>query len=227
MIESGASDVKSADARAYRRAVLIIITVIGGLCVGQSLYALAIGNRFLLKDGLDWGYDVVLWAVALAIFGRGLRAEQVAALAVAGIMAVAGFHTAYDLWDKIATGRRPEFWVAGWSSFTILGVAILLVALMFRFRASDNPLVAATWLSSRNDSINSVAFAGMSLGARTASTQSYEIALDCLAIVLSFQAVWAILTKLRKDRSMVTADGGQATAGQASSAATEIEMRNR
>jgi divalent metal cation (Fe/Co/Zn/Cd) transporter len=126
-----------------------------------------------------------------------MRAENLAALAIAGVMFVAGCHTAYDLWDKIATGRRPEFWVAGWSSFTMVFIALLLLVVMWRFRHSENALVAATWLSSRNSIIITLCFAAMSLFARTRSHQGFEVALDLLAIALSFQAVYAILTKLR------------------------------
>lgn len=182
---------------AYRRAVLIIVSAILLIAVPQMLYAAAIGNRFLLKDGFDWSYDVVLWLVALACFGRGLRAENLAALAIAGVMFVAGCHTAYDLWDKIATGRRPETWVAGWSSFTMVFIALLLLATMLRFRKSENVLIAATWLSSRNSIIITLCFAAMSLFARTRSHQGFEIALDALGIFLSFQAVYAILTKFK------------------------------
>lgn len=183
--------------RAYSLAVKIIIGAILMIAVPQIVYAWAIGNRFLMKDGFDWSYDVVLWGVALACFGRSLRAENLAALAIAGVMFVAGCHTAYDLWDKIMTGRRPEFWVAGWSSFTMVSIALLLLGVMWRFRKSDNALVAATWLSSRNSIIITLCFAATSLFARTRNSQGAEIALDLLAIGLSFQAVYAILTKLR------------------------------
>ncbi|MCA3599656.1 MAG: hypothetical protein IOC58_01910 [Methylobacterium sp.] len=183
--------------RAYVRAVKIIISAILMIAVPQIVYAWAIGNRFLIKDGFDWSYDVVLWGVALACFGRSLRAENLAALAIAGVMFVAGCHTAYDLWHKIVTGRRPEFWVAGWSSFTMVSIALLLLGVMWRFRKSENALVAATWLSSRNSIIITLCFAAISLFARTRDSQGAEIALDLLAIGLSFQAVYAILTKLR------------------------------
>ncbi|MCA3624020.1 MAG: hypothetical protein IOC52_07555 [Methylobacterium sp.] len=183
--------------RAYVRAVKIIISAILMIAVPQIVYAWAIGNRFLIKDGFDWSYDVVLWGVALACFGRSLRAENLAALAIAGVMFGAGCHTAYDLWHKIVTGRRPEFWVAGWSSFTMVSIALLLLGVMWRFRKSENALVAATWLSSRNSIIITLCFAAISLFARTRDSQGAEIALDLLAIGLSFQAVYAILTKLR------------------------------
>ena len=206
------------EARAYARAVLIIVGVLGGLTLAQSAYALAIGNRFLLKDALDWGYDVVLWLVALACFGRGMRAEHLAACFVGVVLFVAGCHTAYDLWDKIATGRRPELWVAGWSSFTMVAYCLLLLALIWRFRRSGNALIAATWFSSRNAIVITLCFAAMSLFARTRQTQGFEIALDLLAIGLSFQACWAIFTTLRSERR---ARDGQAAGGGASSAQSQ------
>jgi divalent metal cation (Fe/Co/Zn/Cd) transporter len=187
------------EGKLYRRRVLLIVGVIAALAAGQTLYALSIGNRFLLKDGIDWIYDVVLWAVALAIFGRGRRFEDLAALGVAGVMFVAGLHTGYDLWDKIATGRRAEVWVAGWSALTAIGLALFVLGLMLRFRASDNPLVSATWLSSRNDAISTTAFALVGFGARVSPSQWPEILLDVFVIGLSFQAVGAIALKVRRD----------------------------
>ena len=187
------------DAKAYRRALIIILAVIGGLSAAQSAYALVIGNRFLLKDGLDWGYDVLLWALALWAFGRSMRIERYAAVVFALVMVVAGLHTAYDLWDKIAMGRRPELWVAGWSSFTMLAAATLTLSLMWRFRRADNPLVAACWLSTRNVAIVTAGFAVTTFFARTQTSQGYEIALDCLSIGLSFQAAFAIYAQIRRE----------------------------
>lgn len=183
----------------YRRRVFVIVAAIAGLAAAQVAYALAIGNRFLLKDGIDWIYDVVLWAVALAVFGRGRRFEDLAALGVAGVMLVAGLHTGYDLWDKIATGRRAEIWVAGWSAFTAIGLALFVLGLMVRFRDAENPLIAATWLSSRNDAISTTAFAVVGFAARTSTSQVPEILLDLFVIGLSFQAVGAIVLKVRRD----------------------------
>jgi len=194
------------DAQRYRRRVFLIVGIIAALSLGQTLYALAIGNRFLLKDGLDWGYDVILWLVALAVFGRDRRAEDIAALGVAGVMIVAGVHTGYDLWDKIATGRRAETWVAGWSAFTAIGLALFVVVLMLRFRVSENPLVRATWLSSRNDAISTTLFASVGLAARTYPEQWPEIVLDIVLIGLAFQAAGAIMLAVWRDRRRAAAE---------------------
>jgi Co/Zn/Cd efflux system component len=184
----------------YRRRVFVIVAAIAGLAAAQVAYALAIGNRFLLKDGIDWIYDVILWLVALAVFGRGRRFESLAALGIAGVIGFATLHTGYDLWDKIVTGRRPEVWVAGWSAFTAIGLALFVVALMLRFRRADNPLIAATWLSSRNDAISTTAFAAVGFGARTHASQTPEILLDLFVMALGVQAVIAIILTVRRDR---------------------------
>lgn len=187
------------DARAYRARVFAIVGIIASLAAGQTLYALVIGDRFLLKDGIDWIYDVILWLVALAVFGRGRRFEEIAAVGVGLVMLVAGLHTAYDLWDKIVTARRAEVWVAGWSAFTAIGLALFVVGLMLRFRGADNPLVKATWLSSRNDAISTTAFATVGFAARVSSSQGPEILLDIALVALSFQAAGAIFLSVRRD----------------------------
>lgn len=195
------------DARSYRARVMLIVVLITSLAAGQTLYALSIGDRFLLKDGIDWVYDVVLWLVALAVFGRGRRFEELAAVGVGLVMIVAGGHTAYDLWDKIATGRRAEMMVAGWSAFTAIGLALFVVALMLRFRHTDNPLMTATWLSSRNDAISTTAFALLGFAARVSPSQTPEILLDIALIGLNFQAAGAIFLNVRRDWGRVSAPG--------------------
>lgn len=192
-----------ADRMAYRRVVAVIVALILVLSVGQGAYALIIGNRFLLKDALDWGYDVILWIVALIVFGRGERAERLAAFGFALVMAVIAAHTAYDLWDKITTGRRPELWVASWSALSAVGVGVVVIGLMLRFRQSENPLVAATWLSSRNTFISTLAFALVGFLARISPSQGPEIALDLVVIALSLQASYAIVEKLRASQEHV------------------------
>lgn len=191
--------VSDEEGRSYRWRVLLIVSIIASLAVTQSLYALWLGDRFLLKDGIDWVYDVALWIVALLVFGRGQRVEELAAIWVGGVLLVAAAHTGYDLWDKIVTGRRPQPWVAGWSAFTAIGLALFVLGLMFRFRGSENPLVKATWLSSRNDTISTTAFACVGLWARLNPSQTPEIILDCVIIGLNLQAAGAIFLAVYRD----------------------------
>lgn len=207
----------SEEAALYHRRVLVIVTLTGLLAAGQAGYALSIGNRHLFKDAVDWGYDIALWLMALAVFGRGRKAEDIAALGVGLIMLIAAAHTGYDLWDKIATGRRAEPWVAGWAASSAIIQAIFVVAMLLRFRNAENPLILATWLSSRNSMASTTAYAVIGYFARTATSQAYEIALDLFAISLNLQAAISVARAVQRDWGRRAPGDGQAGGGVASS----------
>lgn len=179
--------------RAYRRTIWAIPVVIFLIGLGTVLWALAFDSRQLLKDGLDWGYDVALYGVAAFVFGRGDRAEQATAGLIAAILAVAGFHTLYDLADKILNPRAIDTAALGFSAFTAIAVALGIVIALLRFRGIDNPLVMATWLSSRNDAVATFFYSSLNFGARALpETRWPEWGLDLFSAFLAFQASFAI-----------------------------------
>ena len=75
--------------RAYKRTIWIIAFGILGFGALQCAWALSIGSRQLLKDGLDWGYDVALYGIAAFVFGRGATVERLSAMAIAACMTAA------------------------------------------------------------------------------------------------------------------------------------------
>lgn len=189
----------AATARAY---TLTIWGIALGILVFASsvvVWALAIGNAQLFKDGVDWVYDVALYGIAALVFGRDARAERLAALAIGGVMAVAGLHTLYDLRDKILRPRPIEVWTLGFSAASAIAVALIIVALLWRFRAELNPVIRATWLSSRNDVISTTGFALLGLFARLSPVRWPEYLFDVLIACICFQATWAIWRNVRSD----------------------------
>ena len=191
-------------ARAVARAYVVTIWGIAlGILVfaaGVVLAALSLGNQQLFKDGVDWVYDVVLYGIAAVVFGRDARAERLAALAIGAVMAVAGFHTLYDLWAKILNPRPIEIWALGFSAGSAVAIAVLIVGLLWRFRGETNPVIKATWLSSRNDVISTTGFALLGLVARIAPVRWPEYLFDLLVAGLCFQASWAIWRSVSRDR---------------------------
>lgn len=185
---------------AYKRTIWAIAAGILIFAAAQSAWALSLGSRQLLKDALDWGYDVVIYAMAAIVFGRGVRAEQAAALVIAAILTIAGLHTLYDLWDKIVLPRPIEPFTIGFSavSATVIGY-IILIALL-RFRRDDNPLVRATWVSTRNAVIMTTIFAVATYVTRMSSERGPEYALDVLGAGLLFQGAGAIVAATLRDR---------------------------
>ncbi|PZN98126.1 MAG: hypothetical protein DCF30_14880 [Hyphomicrobiales bacterium] len=184
-------------ARAYTLTIWGIALSILVFATGVVAWALAVGNAQLFKDGVDWVYDVALYGVAAVVFGRDARAERLAAMAIGAVMAVAGFHTLYDLAAKIAVPRPIEIWALGFSAGSAVVIAVLIVGVLWRFRREDNPVIKATWLSSRNDVISTTGFALVGLFARIAPVRWPEYVFDLFVAGLCFQATWAIWRSLR------------------------------
>jgi Co/Zn/Cd efflux system component len=182
----------AAEHRAFR---IIIYSIAGGIFVfatAQVFYAYSIGNRQLLKDGIDWIYDVLLYGLAAAVFGRGEKVEKASALLIAGIMAFAGLSTIYDLYDKIVEPRPIDPLVLGFSAVSAIIIAVLVVGALYRFRHSHNALIQATWLSSRNDVLKTVMYSALGFLARVWTERWPEYLLDLFAVYLCFQATWLI-----------------------------------
>ncbi len=182
---------------AYKRTIWTIALGILAFGAVQCAWALSIGSRQLLKDGLDWGYDVALYGIAAFVFGRGATIERLSAGIIAAILALAGLHTLYDLWDKLVTPRPIEILI---SAATAIVIAYLVVGALWRFRAHGNPLIRATWLSSRNDAISTTLFALLVMGTRVAPVRWPEYVLDVVTAAISFQATYAIVQAERRDR---------------------------
>ena len=194
----------------YRHVLYAIPLAIAALEIGTVAWALSIDNRQLLKDGLDWSYDVALYGVAALVFGRSAAAERATAGFVAAVMFVAGAHTVWDLSDKIANPRPIEPFVLGFSAASAIIVALLILAGLWRYRPIQHPIVQATWLSSRNDAISTTFYSALNLAARTLPEIRWpEYSLDVFSAGLAFQASYAItMTILRERRTQRVGAGG-------------------
>lgn len=196
---------------AYRRTIWAIALGILIFAALQCAFALSVGNRQLLKDGIDWVYDVILYAIAAVVFGRGARWEDFSALGIAAVLAFAGLHTLYDLHDKISNPRPIEIAALGFSALSAVVIALIVAGLLFRFRHADNALIQATWLSSRNDMIRTTVFAAVVFATRSAPMRWPEYALDVFFAALNFQAAWTIWRVTRKANVRAPAPSGGPT----------------
>ena len=147
-----------------------------------------------------------------ALLGRDARAERLAAMAIGAVMALAGLHTLYDLAAKIITPRPIEVWALGFSAGSAVVIAVLIVGVLWRFRGEANPVIKATWLSSRNDVISTTGFALLGLAARVAPVRWPEYLFDVFVAGLCFQASWAIWRSLRPKPAEVPVQNKAATA---------------
>ena len=185
--------------RGYLVTIRAIAVGIFLFAAGEVAYAAAIGSGFLVKDGLDWIYDVLLYGMAAIVFGRGPRAERIAALVGAGIMLVSIGETVSDMVIKIIAPRQVEPLLLGFSAVSTIAIVLMVVAALLRFRTSRNPLVEATWLSARNGAIFATLYAVFQFAARLAPMRAPELALDAFTILLTLQAIYVIIRDVRAD----------------------------
>jgi Co/Zn/Cd efflux system component len=187
------------EARKYVITIRVIAIGILLFAAGEVAYAVAIGSGFLVKDGLDWIYDVLLYGMAAIIFGHGARAERIAALVGAAIMFVSIGETIYDMVIKIVAPRQVEPLLLGFSAVSTIAIVLLVVASLLPFRTSRNPLIEATWLSARNDAVFATLYASFQFAARMAPMRGPELVLDAVTIALTLQAIYVIIRDVRVD----------------------------
>ena len=191
--ESSAAEAHARLERAYRPTIFAIAAMVLAILVGETLYGWSIGSRFLIRDGLEWIYDVLIYCFSALAFGRGARAERWSALASAATLAAAGVETMGQIaWTFFDPPEVEAFGISVSGGLTI-AEAILVAAALWRFRDARNPVVTATWLSARNDVLSSVLSAVVTMAARFAPMAWPQMAVDAFGGFLCFQAAWTIV----------------------------------
>ena len=186
------------EARIYHRTIMGIAALVLAICVGETLYGLMLDSRFLLRDGLEWGYDVAIYATAALAFGRGLRAERFAGFALAFVLLGAGCVTIWQIWRTFVDPPQVEPFAITLSGTLIILEAWVLLGLLWRFRRSRHPVIEATWLSARNDAVTSTFYALAMIAARMEPVTWPQMAVDSISAILCLQAGGRILRDLTR-----------------------------
>ena len=201
------ADDDAREAQSYKR---IIRFIPAGIAIFASVVvavALSNGSRQLLKDGIDWIYDVAFYGIAALVFGRGARAERFAALGAALVLVAASCAIGYDIFIKLTDPRPIDPLVIGFSALSAISIAIIIAFLLMRFRETQNPLIEATWLAARNDLIATAIYQSAQAATRILPFRAPEVVLDLFALALNLQAVWLIVRQVRADAERRTDDG--------------------
>lgn len=144
---------------AYRRALIAVIVLNGGLFGVEMTAGAMAGSRALQADALDFAADALTYGISLWAIGRPLalraRVAQLKGLSLA-LMALAILGLAIR--DMMAPGV-PEASVMGAVGFAALAANVASVLILMRWKDGDSN-VRSVWLCSRNDAIGNVAVMG-------------------------------------------------------------------
>ena len=184
--------VVSDESKAYTRTIWTIVIGIVTMEACEAARALHLDNRLLLKDALEWSYDAAIYAAAAVSFGRGERIERMSALAIAGVLAIAGLQGSYEVVRAFFITPVIEPLTVGISSALVIVEGLAVAGALYRFRSSRNPLIEASWLSARNDAVSAVLYATVLAAARLAPMRWPQMTVDAFTAFLAFQAAWTI-----------------------------------
>ena len=176
------------EARIYHRTIIAIAALVLVIGVGETLYGFSLDSRFLVRDGMEWTYDVLIYATAAAAFGRGLRAERLAGFALALVLLGAGLVTIWQIWRTFVEPPEVEPFAITVAGLLIIAEAWVLVALLWRFRRSHRPVIEATWLSARNDAVTSTLYALAMMAARFEPMIWPQMIVDSISAILCLHA---------------------------------------
>lgn len=187
----------------YHSTIARIAAAVFLIAFGELSYGIVVESRFLIRDGFDWIYDVLIYVIAALSFGRGARAEKVAGVALGLVLVTAGVVTGLQMWWAFVEPPQIEPFNVTISALLIIAVAWMIAFLLWPFRAATHPVIEATWLSARNDVIVSTLYAVVMLAARLMPSLWPQMLVDGVSACLCLQAgAKVIRDALRNDAAM-------------------------
>jgi Co/Zn/Cd efflux system component len=181
----------------YVRAIWTVTLLTVAIGCAEAVYGYVSGSKFLLKDGLEWGYGTVIYVISALSYGRTQEAESRAGALIAIVLAIGGCQGAYEVITEFVI-QEPED-AAGLAASSVVSVlgALSVAGLLFRFRYSHDPVVEGSWLSARNDIITSGLDALVTFSTTLITAKWPRTAIDVLGVVLSFQAAFVVARDAR------------------------------
>jgi len=141
---------------AFRRALLIVIAINGGMFLVEMLAGFAGQSMALKSDALDFFGDMVTYAVSLWAIGKSVRLRAHIAMAKGFSLALMGLFvlgaTLYRFWQP----GMPREEIMGTIGIMALLANLLSLAILIKHRHGDAN-VRSVWLCSRNDAIGNLA----------------------------------------------------------------------
>lgn len=178
----------SEDAKRYHATIARIAAAVFLIAFGELAYGVMVESRFLIRDGFDWIYDVLIYVIAALSFGRSAQVERAAAIAMGLVLVAAGVVTVLQMWWAWIEPPQIEPFNVTLSALLIIAVAWLIVFLLWPFRHSQHPVIEATWLSARNDVVISTLYATVMLAARLYPSLWPQMVVDGISACLCLQA---------------------------------------
>jgi Co/Zn/Cd efflux system component len=176
----------------YVRTIWTVAVLTVAIGCAEAVYGYVSGSKLLLKDGVEWGYGTVIYAISALSYGRTQVAESRAGVLIAIVLAIGGCQGAYEVITEFMVQEPDD--AAGLTASSVLSVlgALVVAGLLFRFRRSHDPVVEGSWLSARNDIITSGLDALVTFSMTLITAKWPRTAVDVVGVALAFQAAFVV-----------------------------------
>lgn len=185
---------------AYRRALIAVILLNGGLFLVEMTAGALSGSRALQADALDFAADAATYALSLAVIGRPVttraRAAQLKGISLA-LMGLTVF--GFAVWDMLGP-EVPRAEVMGAVGFAALAANVASVLILMRWKDGDSN-VRSVWLCSRNDAIGNVAVMGAAVAVAWFNSGWPDLIVAVAMAGLFLSSSVQILRKAREERA--------------------------
>jgi Co/Zn/Cd efflux system component len=195
MVDAGQGGVRrtgTVNVRNYTATVWLTAALTATIGVGEAIYGYTHGSSFLMKDAVGWAYAAPIYVISACSFGGSVRTQLRAAGAIAVILAVSGFHGAFDVVAGLLDSVPDDPSEVAAASGVSLVVALLVAGLLWRFRRSYDPVVEGSWLAARNDVLSSGLDSVVTLVSNVFSAKWPQVISDAIGVALSFQAAYVV-----------------------------------
>lgn len=195
---AGETDRDPARVRALRATVLTVALLNLAYMVVEVAVALSIRSVALVADSVDFFED---FAVSLLIFialGWTLSKRAVVGKAMAVIIVLPALAALVMAVVKMGDPEPPAAGVLFWTAVGAVGVNLVCVLLLSRFRSDGGSLTRAAWLAARNDLIAGVVLIGLAGATALTASGWVDIIVGLLLVVLNGSAakeVWEAATE--------------------------------
>jgi Co/Zn/Cd efflux system component len=189
---------RNEDSRLYLLSLYLISACTLGLFLAETIYGITTGSRYLIKDGVEWIYDIVVFGLAAISYRHGEPWKRRAAFILAAIILLGGIQTLYEFWQEFSHPTHESIETLELSAAITIAGSIAEAALMFRFRQSHDPLVEGTWLYARNSALTSSVGAISDMIILAYGFETIKLAVNAFGVFLSLQAAFAVIRDLRK-----------------------------
>lgn len=180
------------DDTAYRRVLLAVLALNGGMFIVEVAAGLAAGSASLQADALDFLGDAANYGISLFVFGMALRYRAMAAVAKGASMGLFGLWVIGTILWHALRGTVPEPLTMGVIGFVALAVNVAAIGLLYAFRGGDANMRSA-WICTRNDVLGNLAVLLAAAGVLGTGTGWPDLVVAAIMATLALQGAWTVL----------------------------------